>query len=119
MIFTIQGLIEGSRGITIRVRILVKNPPKVVKTKDNREHRVAEVEVGDRTGRILLSLWDDMIEKVDEDDMIDIENGYVTKFKGELRLNVGRFGHFSKVEDPNFPQSTELFAKQWKKYRRV
>jgi replication factor A1 len=117
MIFTIHSLRDGARGVTIRVRILVKYQPRVVKIKDNTEHRVVDIEVGDRTGRILLSLWDDMIDKVNEDDVVDIKNGYVTTFKGELRLNIGRLGHLSLIEDPKFPNTNELITKRWQKYR--
>ena len=119
MIYTINGLIEGARGVTIRVRVLLKNQPKVVKTKDDKEHRVVDIEVGDRTGRIHLSLWDDMVDVLKEDDVVDIENGYVNKFKGKLRLNVGRFGNLGKVEAPNFPQANELITNHWRSYRRT
>jgi replication factor A1 len=117
MIYTINGLTEGARGVTIRVRILIKNQPKVVKTKDEKEHRVVDIEVGDRTGRILLSLWDERVDVVNEDDVIDIENGYVNKFKGKLRLNVGKFGNLDKVEAPRFPKANDLLTIHWRKYR--
>jgi replication factor A1 len=99
---------EGARGVTVRVRVLGKIQPKIVKTKDGKEHRVVDIEVGDRTGRILLSLWDDRIEMVKEDDVVDIENGYVNKFKGQLRLNVSRYGTVTKVETPSFPKANQL-----------
>jgi len=118
MIYTINGLMEDARGVTIRVRVLSKNQPKVVKTKDDKEHRVVDIEVGDRTGRIILSLWDEMVDVLNDGDLVDIENGYINKFKGELRLNIGRFGNLSKVEDPSFPKPDELITKQWRNYRR-
>ena len=118
MIYTINGLTADARGVIIRVRVLSKNQPKIVKTKDGKEHRVIDIEIGDRTGRIILSLWDEMVDVLKDDDLIDIENGYINKFKGELRLNIGRFGNLSKVEDPSFPKSDELMIKSWKNYRR-
>ena len=92
MIYTVSGLSEDARGVTIRIRVLSKNQSRVVKTKDGKEHEVVDIEVGDRTGRIILSLWDEMVYIVNEGDLVDIENGYVIKFKGRLRLNVGRYG---------------------------
>ena len=119
MIYTVRGLTEDARGITIRVRVLSKDQPRVVKTKDGKEHRVVDIEVGDRTGRIFLSLWDEMVDLVDEGDLVDIENGYVNRFKGRLRLNVGRFGKLEKVEDPSFPKAEELATRRWRRsYRR-
>ena len=113
MIYTIRGLTENSRGVTIRVRILSKDQVSIVKTKNGEEHRVVEIEIGDQTGIILLSLWDKMIDLVNEGDLIDIENGYVNRFKGRLRLNVGRFGKLDKVEDPSFPKAEELSQGRW------
>jgi replication factor A1 len=119
MIYTINGLTEDARGVTIRVRVLSKDQPRVVKTKDGEEHRVVDIEVGDRTGRTFLSLWDERVDLLDEGDLVDIENGYVNKFKGRLRLNVGRFGKLEKVEDPSFPRGEELAATRWRgSYRR-
>ncbi len=117
MIYTINGLSENVRGVNIRVRVLSKNSPKTVKTRDDKHHKVIDIEVADRTGRIILSLWDEMIDLLKDDDLVDIENGYINKFKGELRLNVGRFGNLSKVEYPNFPKSDELIIKQRRNYR--
>ena len=54
--------------------------------------KVADATLEDDTGSIILSLWNEDIEKVKEGDRIRIENGYVTVFRGEKRLNVGRYG---------------------------
>ena len=39
-----------------------------------------------------MSLWNEQIDTVKAGSRIKIENGYVTSFKGEIQLNVGRFG---------------------------
>jgi replication factor A1 len=48
--------------------------------------------VGDETGCVYLTLWDDNIEKVNDGDTIKVGNGYVSLFRGNMRLNVGRYG---------------------------
>ena len=48
--------------------------------------------VADETGSIKLTLWNDQINLVNVGDNIKIENGYITSFKGEIQLNVGKFG---------------------------
>lgn len=118
MIYTINGLTEDARGVSIRVRIISKSKPKFVKTKDDKEHRVVNVKVGDRTGIIFLSLWDEMVDILNDGDLVDIEHGYINKFKGELKLNISRFGNLTKVEDPSFPKLDELMIKRWRYYRR-
>ena len=108
VIYTIRDLEEGLGGVSIRLRILSKAEPRPVKTKDGQEHTVVDALCGDRTGMIRLSLWDERIHKVEEGDVIDVENGYVNRFKGRLALNVGKFGALEKVNDPSFPSVDEL-----------
>jgi len=55
-------------------------------------HRVANAAVSDGTGTIKLTLWNDQIEQVNVNDNIKVENGYITTFRGEMQLNVGRYG---------------------------
>ncbi|MCC6013656.1 MAG: single-stranded DNA-binding protein [Candidatus Verstraetearchaeota archaeon] len=88
----IEELSPGSRGINLLVKVLEVNPSKEVKTKDGKTHNVAEVLVGDETGCVILSLWDENIEKVKVGQTISIKNGYVSLFKGSIRLNIGRYG---------------------------
>jgi len=105
---TVRDLEDKACGINIRLRAISKNEPRTVKTKDGKEHTVVDMRVADRTGAIDLSLWDERTEEVDVGDIIDIENGYVSRFKGRLRLNVGKFGRLEKIEDPGFPPVEEL-----------
>jgi replication factor A1 len=78
MLYTVRGLRKDVRGASIRVRVISKNEVRTVKTRDGEAHRVVDAHVGDRTGSILLSLWDEKIEQVQEGDLIDITDGYVT-----------------------------------------
>ena len=48
--------------------------------------------MSDETGTIKLTLWNDQIEMVNVNDVIRIENGYITSFRGEIQLNAGKFG---------------------------
>lgn len=63
------------------------------------ERRVADALVGDDTGCIYLTLWDDSIEEFKVGDGIHIENGYVSVFRGSMRLGAGRFGTVTKIEE--------------------
>jgi len=111
VLFTVRDLEDKAGGISIRLRVISKEQPRIVKTKDGKEHTVVDVQVGDRTGTVYLSLWDERITEVEIDDIIDVENGYVSRFKGRLRLNIGKFGKLEKTEDPGFP-SLEMLRRQ-------
>lgn len=124
MLYTIRGLKENVGGVMIRVRVISKDEPREVKTKDGSIHTVVDSQVGDRTGIIIMSLWDDVANQIDEGDLIDIKNGYVSRFKGRLRLSIGRYGEFEKVDDPDFPGGSEILSShslrrlRWKSRRK-
>ena len=41
---------------------------------------------------MVLVLWSDETEKINEGDNIKIDNGYVKLWNGTLQLSVGKFG---------------------------
>jgi len=85
--------------VNLKVKVANRLGERQVTSRvDGSPHRVAELLVGDETGCILLTLWDDLIEKVMADDIISIENGYVSLYRGSMRLNIGRFGKMEKIE---------------------
>ena len=118
MLYTVRGLEDGAGGVNIRFRIILKEKQRLVKTKDSVEHTVIDTYVGDRTGTIGLSLWDRRSDEVQEGNIIDIKNGYINRFKGCLRLNIGIYGDVEKVEEPGFPTVEEINErsdqKRWK-----
>jgi len=118
LLYTVRGLEDGARGVTIRVRVLRKEDPRVVKAKDGKEHRVVDVLVGDVTGITTLVLWDDMVDQVSDGDIADIRDGYVNRFKGRLRLNVGKNGELERVEDDKFLKAEQILEMGEKRYRR-
>ncbi|MBN2066901.1 MAG: hypothetical protein JW744_00355 [Candidatus Diapherotrites archaeon] len=79
--------------IDVLVKAVEKQEPReVVARLDNTTHRVSEALVGDETGCILLTLWDDTINQVEGGKTYQVTNGYSTTFKNSLRLNIGRYG---------------------------
>ncbi len=88
----IEELNPASRGVDLLVKVLELNPSREVSTRDGSSHSVAEALVGDETGCVLLSLWDNDIQRVKVGQTISIKNGYVSLFRGSIRLNIGRYG---------------------------
>jgi len=70
-------------------------------------HRVADALVGDETGCVVLTLWDDNIDKVNEEATLQITNGYVNLFRGNMRLNIGRYGSFQILEETPITEVTQ------------
>lgn len=100
----IEDLNPASRGVDLLVKVLEISPAKEVSTRDGRKHNVAEVLVGDDSGCILMSLWDDNISKVKVGQTISIKNAYITLFKGSMRLNIGKYGSM----EPSKEELTEV-----------
>jgi replication factor A1 len=48
--------------------------------------------ISDGSGTIKLTLWNDQINQVNVNDKVKVEKGYVTSFKGEIQLNIGKYG---------------------------
>ncbi len=80
---------------------------KVVEKMDEREvtaratgrqHRVAEFLVGDETGVIILSLWDDNIDKIEVGKTYLLKNAYVNTFRNSMRISTGKYGSIEDSE---------------------
>ena len=96
----VGNLNPGSRSLNLTVKVVSKNPVReVVSRRDGTSHRVTEALVGDETGTILLTLWDDTIDSVSDGDVVVVNNGYVRLFRGSMRLNIGRFGSLEASEE--------------------
>jgi len=83
--------------VNIRVRVLSVSEPKQITTGTSIEHEILEAKVEDETGSTALVLWDEKIIPIKVGDDLQIENGFVTSFKGEWRINVGKYGEVAKV----------------------
>jgi ssDNA-binding replication factor A large subunit len=100
----IADLNQYSREINVVVKVISKTDVRSVTTKmDETPHRVCEALVADDTGAIYLTLWDEAIDKVQEDQVISITNAYMNTFKGSMRLNIGRYGSYEVVEEAPWP----------------
>jgi replication factor A1 len=79
--------------VSVEAKVVEKGDPREVKSKYKDEtYRIVDAVVADESGSIKLTLWNEQIDQVNVGDNIKIENGYVTSFKGEIQLNVGKFG---------------------------
>ena len=97
---TIAELTPHSRGVELTVKIVEKRDEREVTARaTGKQHRVTEFLVGDATGSIILTLWDDDIEKVEAGSCYLIKNGYITTFRNSMRLNTGRYGTLEPVEE--------------------
>ncbi len=92
-------LSPSSRAVNVLAKFISKSEVRnITAGRDGEPHKVSDALVGDETGCIYLTLWDDNIEKVNEGDTINVKNGYINLFRGNMRLNVGRYGTLEIAE---------------------
>ena len=60
--------------------------------------RVCNATIEDPTGQVKLTLWNEQIDQVNVGDKIQISNGYVGEWQGELQLSTGKFGTLKVIE---------------------
>jgi replication factor A1 len=89
----IKDLSNGMKRVSVEAKVVEKgNPREVMSRYKDESYKVADAMVADETGSIKLTLWNEQIDQVEVGNTVRIENGYVTSFKGEIQLNVGKFG---------------------------
>ncbi|MGD0644082.1 MAG: single-stranded DNA-binding protein [Candidatus Bathyarchaeia archaeon] len=94
-------LTPQSKAVNVLAKVVSKTEIREIPMgRDGSPHKVSDALVGDETGVVYLTLWDDNIEKVNEGDSIRVENGYVTLFKGNIRLNIGKYGKLEPAKEP-------------------
>jgi len=84
---------QGS--VEVEGKILEVSPAREFQ-KFGKPGKVANAILEDDTGKIVLSLWNEDVDKVKEGDVIIIKNGYVNEWQGELQLTAGRYGSIEK-----------------------
>jgi replication factor A1 len=117
----VEALTPNSRGVNIIVKVVSKGEIRSVTGRDYSVRRVTDALVGDETASIYMTLWDDKIDAINDGATLSITNGYINLFRGNMRLNVGKYGSYEVVEDsPIAEVNTEnnLSDKRYEQERR-
>ena len=95
---TVEDLKPNSRRVNLKVKVISKEEEREVISKRTGETlRVTEALIGDETATVLLNLWNELIDEIQPNKIYQINNGYVTLFKGNIRLNIGKFGTIKEI----------------------
>ena len=98
----ISEILTTGANVSLEARVTEKGGSRDVNTRFGAT-RVTEVTLEDDSGKIILVLWGDQIEKVSRGDVIQIQSAYVKEWNGSLQLNVGKFGKITVIA-PEKPQ---------------
>jgi Single-stranded DNA binding protein Ssb-like, OB fold len=104
----IRDLRFGMKQIDVKARVLDIPKARIVQTRYGDRARVTNALIADETGTIKLCLWNERVDAVLVDSVVQIKNANVTKFRGENQLTLGKNAGLSMVESNGFPSSKEI-----------
>jgi replication factor A1 len=88
----IKEALNSRNKIDVKGIIVEKGKERNVNLKDGTVSQVCDCIMEDETAKIKLTLWGEDIKRVSEGSLIQVSNGYTKQYKGEVALNVGKFG---------------------------
>ena len=97
---TIAELKPGMKSVNITFKVMSTSEERAVESRKTGEtYRVVDAQVGDSTGIILMPVWNETIDTIEVGATYALTNGYTGLFKGNLRLQLGKFGSIAAAEE--------------------
>lgn len=93
----VKELKSGQGKVDVIVEVKTKGEIRVI-NKYGKDLKLCNALVGDDSGEISLTLWNDDCDKVKQGDTLQITNGYVSEFNGKLQLTSGKFGKLEVIK---------------------
>jgi replication factor A1 len=97
-----EDLSLGLSDVNLKGRVLDTDTVRTFSRDDGSEGRVANLTLGDETGRVRVTLWDekaDRAEEVEPGSSVEVVDGYVRERDGDLELHVGSRGAVEDLEE--------------------
>jgi replication factor A1 len=111
--YRVEDLTLGASDVTLVGKVLDTDAVRTFDRDDGSEGRVSNLVLGDETGRVRVTLWDDRADlagEFDADEVVEVVDGYVRERDGSLELHVGSRGSIERVdEDVEYvPETTDI-----------
>ncbi|ELK53748.1 replication factor A, partial [Haloferax sp. BAB-2207] len=90
--YRVEDLALGLSDVNLEGKILDAGTVRTFDRDDGTEGRVSNLSVGDPTGRVRVTLWDeraDLAEELEPGQSVEVVDGYVRERDGSLELHVG------------------------------
>ncbi len=100
--YRVEDLSLGASDVDLVGKVLDTDSVRTFDRDDGSEGRVANLTVGDETGRVRVTLWDekaDLTEEFDAGEVVEVGDGYVRERDGSLELHVGDRGTVERVDE--------------------
>ncbi|NHN61048.1 MULTISPECIES: single-stranded DNA binding protein [Halorussus] len=100
--YRVEDLSLGLSDVNLRGKVLDTDAVRTFSRDDGSEGKVANLKLGDPTGRIRVTLWDERTDRAEELDpgvSVEVVDGYVRERDGSLELHVGNRGAVEEIEE--------------------
>ncbi|NPD89828.1 MAG: single-stranded DNA-binding protein [Asgard group archaeon] len=93
---------------------------EVTNRQTGEEHKVMDVLIGDETGTVYFSAWNEHIDSVQENETYQFKNAKTILFRRNIRLSLGRSGQIEGVKEKIDKVETEnnVSSKEYEDTRR-
>ncbi|MFO7872555.1 MAG: SOSS complex subunit B family protein [Candidatus Undinarchaeales archaeon] len=88
------------------VEVTEKDEPREFQ-KYGKTLRVCNGTIKDDSGEMQLTLWNDEVDQISEGDKIDIVDGWVKEWQGDLQISSGRNGKIAKAGSDSSSESSK------------
>ena len=116
----IKDLTPGHNKVNVLAKVVKVGDVREVSSRYGPPRKVSDTVIGDDTGTIVMSLWQEQVGTVKDGDDIYIDNGYISLFRGHMRLNIGKYGALSKADQPveNVAAGPDMSEREYEQERR-
>ncbi|WP_247729924.1 single-stranded DNA binding protein [Halovivax limisalsi] len=98
---TVEDLSLGLSDVTLVGKVLETDAVRTFDRDDGSEGKVSNLTLGDETGRVRVTLWDEqaaLATEIDAGETVEVVDGYVRERDGDLELHVGNQGTVEVVD---------------------
>ncbi|MBX0287211.1 single-stranded DNA binding protein [Halomicroarcula sp. F28] len=99
---TVEALTMGQSDVTLRGLVLDTDSVRTFDRDDGSEGKVSNLTLGDETGRVRVTMWDDRADRATEIEpgtAVEVVDGYVREREGSLELHVGDDGAVDEIDE--------------------
>ncbi|WP_411967874.1 single-stranded DNA binding protein [Haloferax sp. YSSS75] len=111
--YRVEDLAMGLSDVNLKGKLLDTGEVRTFDRDDGTEGRVSNLSLGDPTGRIRVTLWDeraDLAEELEPGQSVEVVDGYVRERDGSLELHVGSRGAVEVIDESveYVPETTDI-----------
>jgi len=111
--YRVEDLSLGLSNVNLAGKVLDTESVRTFDRDDGSEGKVANLVLGDSTGKVRVTMWDDMADRAEELSSgvtVEVVDGYVRERDGSLELHVGDRGAVEEIDEEveYTPESTPI-----------